>query len=140
MLQWVSIQNDFDFMLMLTQEGVISLSHIHKEVGGTRVKKSHRLANRFAVAIVIFCLPTAHGLNSLYLILTTTCLILWVLLLELYGASCPRETFFGEKQPCKYTARCKMHKRDMELAAKSGNVINVQELSSSGEKGLYELS
>jgi hypothetical protein len=33
-----------------------------------------------------------------------------------------------------------MHKRDMELAAKSGNVINVQELSSSGEKGLYELS
>jgi hypothetical protein len=28
----------------------------------------------------------------------------------------------------------------MELAIKAGNIINVQDLSNSGEKGLYELS
>jgi len=92
------------------------------------------------VAIIIFCLPLAHNLNSLRLIATTTGLNLWVLSFELYGASCPKDSFFGEKQTCKYTARCKIAKRDMELAVKSGHVINVQDLSNSGEKGLYELS
>jgi hypothetical protein len=96
--------------------------------------------NRFAVAIILFCLPLAHQLDSLYLIATTTGLIVWVLILELYGASCPRITFFGERRACKYTARCKIAKRDMELAVKGGHVINVQALSNSGEKGLYELS
>ena len=96
--------------------------------------------NRFVVAIILFCLPLAHQLNSLHLIATTTSLIVWVLILELYGASCPRDTFFGEKHTCKYTARCKIAKRDMELAIKAGNIINVQDLSNSGEKGLYELS
>jgi hypothetical protein len=67
-------------------------------------------------------------------------LILWVILLELYGASSMGETFFGEREACKYTASCKVRRRDMELAIKSGNVINVQELSNTAEKGLYELS
>lgn len=120
--------------------GIISLSHIHKEIGGIRVKKSHRLANRFVVSTIIFFLPLAHELNSLYLISITTSLVIWVLMLELYGASCPKETFFGEKEPCKYTARCKVRKRDMENAIKSGHVLNVQKLSNTGEKGLYELS
>jgi hypothetical protein len=116
------------------------MSHIHKEVNGLRVKKSHRLVNRFVVAIILCCLPIAHQFNSLCLISTTTGLIVWVLIFELYGASCPRETFFGEKRTCKYTARCKIAKRDLELATKGGHVINVQDLSHSGEKGLYELS
>jgi hypothetical protein len=119
---------------------MISISHVHKEIAGLRVKKSHRLVNRFAVSVILFCLPLAHNLNSLYLISTTTSLILWVLFLELYGASCPRESFFGEKHACKYTARCKIAKKEMELAVKNGNIINVQELANSGEKGLYELS
>jgi hypothetical protein len=119
---------------------IISLSHIHKEIDGLRVKKSHRLVNRFAVAIILFCLPLAHQLDSLHLIATTTGLIAWVLILELYGASCPKDSFFGEKRTCKYTARCKIARRDMELAVKAGHVINVQELANSGEKGLYELS
>lgn len=120
--------------------GIISLSHVHKDINGLRVKKSHRLVNRFAVAIILFCLPLAHQLNSLRLIATTTGLIAWVLILELYGASCPKYTFFGDKRTCKYTARCNIARRDMELAVKAGHIINVQDLSNSGEKGLYELS
>jgi len=125
--------------IALASMGVIALTHIHKEVGGTRVRKAHRLTNRFAVCIVIFCLPTAHGLNSLYLISITTALVLWVLMFELYGASCPKETFFGETRPCKYTAQCNIRKKDVEIAVKSGQVIRVEGLSG-GEKGLYDLS
>jgi hypothetical protein len=67
-------------------------------------------------------------------------LIVWVLVLEFYGASCPKRSFWGEEKPCRYTARCKVSKKDMESAFKSGEILNVQELSSSGEKGLWELS
>ena len=54
--------------------------------------------------------------------------------------SCPEESFFGEKKPCKYTARCKISKKDMESAVKKGHVINVQSLSDSGEKAHYQMS
>ena len=54
--------------------------------------------------------------------------------------SCPNETFFGEKKPCKYTARCRIMKKDLESAIKGGRVIQVQQLADSGEKGMYELS
>jgi hypothetical protein len=74
------------------------------------------------------------------LISIVTGLVLWVLLLELWGMSCPDDSFFGEKRACKYTARCKISKEDLESAAKGGHVINVQSLSDSGEKGHYQLS
>jgi hypothetical protein len=105
-----------------------------------RVKKSHRLTNRFVVSIIILCLPLARDLKSLSLISTTMGLILWVLLLELYGASCVSETFIGGHEASKYTASCRIRRGDMELAIKSGDMINVQELSKTAEKGLYELS
>ncbi len=54
--------------------------------------------------------------------------------------SCPNESFFGEKQPCKYTANCRIARRDLEAAAKSGEEIKVSELSGRGEKGFYEIS
>jgi hypothetical protein len=79
-------------------------------------------------------------MNSLQLVSTTTGLVIWVLVLELWGASCPDESFFGEKRACKYTARCKISKRDLESAVKGGHVINVKDLSDRGEKGMYELS
>ena len=56
-----------------------------------------------------------------------TGLIVWVLLLELWGVSCPDDSFFSEPS-CKYTARCKVSKRELEAAAKSGNPIDVQKL------------
>ena len=122
----------------LTGTGVISLCHIHKESSGDRIriKKRTRLANRFAVCIILFCLPVVHWLNSLQLVSITTGLVVWVLLLELWGMSCPDESFFGEKKACKYTARCKISKKDLESAVKGGHVINVEELSSRGEKGM----
>lgn len=120
--------------------GVISLSHVHKEAGGTRLMKRHRLVNRLGVCIILFCLPVAHGLNSLQLISIVTGLIVWVLLLELWGSSCPKESFFGEKTACKYTAKCKVSKKDLEAAVKGGDVVHVKDLSDRGEKGMYELS
>ncbi|RDW71363.1 hypothetical protein BP6252_07926 [Coleophoma cylindrospora] len=120
--------------------GIISLSHVHKESGGARLRKAYRLANRFCVCIIILCLPTAHRLNSLQLVSIVTGLLIWVLLLELWGASCPDESFFGEKVQCRYTAKLKLSKKDLHSAAKTGDTICVKDLSDKGEKGLYELS
>ncbi|KAE8449698.1 hypothetical protein EG329_007473 [Mollisiaceae sp. DMI_Dod_QoI] len=104
--------------------GIISICHIHKDAEGVRIKKRHRMANRFAVCIIFFCLPTAQWLNSLQLVSITTGLVIWVLLLELWGMSCPDESFFGEKKPCRYTAKCKISKKDLESAVKGGHVVN----------------
>jgi len=117
--------------------GLISISHIHKDAEGIRIPKRFRLLNRFAVCIILLCLPTAHSLNSLHLIATTTGLTIWVLTLELWGMSCWGESFFGEKRACKYTARCKISKKDLESAVKGGHVIKVEELKDRGEKGMY---
>ncbi|KAH7370721.1 bacterial low temperature requirement A protein-domain-containing protein [Rhexocercosporidium sp. MPI-PUGE-AT-0058] len=117
--------------------GLISLSHIHKDTPGTRIPKRLRLLNRFLICIILMLLPLSHSLNSLHLIATTTALTIWVLMLELWGMSCWDESFFGEKRACKYTARCKISKKDLESAVKGGNVIKVEELKERGEKGLY---
>ncbi|KAL3427561.1 hypothetical protein PVAG01_01070 [Phlyctema vagabunda] len=126
--------------IALSCMGIISLCHIHKETGGARLRKHYRLANRFAVCIILLCLPTAPWLNSLQLVSIVTGLIVWVLLLELWGASCPKESIFGGQRTCKYTAKCKMSRKDLETAAKSGTTIRVQDLKEKGEKGYYELS
>lgn len=119
---------------------MINLTHVHREVqGGNRIRKMYRLGVRFAVSVVILCLPLAHDLNSLALISTTTGLIAFVLFLEIYGASCPSDSFFGGKEHCRYTARCKMQRKDMENAIKNGEVINISSLGG-GEKGMYDLS
>ena len=122
--------------------GLISASHTHKEVVGQRSKKRHRLAVRFAIAIVLLCLPLAEHLNSLTLISTTTGLVILVLLFELWGTSCVQDSFFHKRNQCKYTADCKMRKTDLEDAVKRGEPINIEELGEkeSEQQGLYELS
>ena len=126
---------------LLTDPGIISICHEHKDPAmGFRVRKSKRLANRFAVCIIMFCLPTAKHINSLQLISITTGLVIYILLIELFGCSCPNESFFGEKRQCKYTARCKISKKDLESAVKGGHVIKVSELTDRGEKALYEMT
>ncbi|KAH0541881.1 hypothetical protein FGG08_003686 [Glutinoglossum americanum] len=122
--------------------GLISASHSHKEVVGQRWKKKHRLAMRFAVAIILLCLPLAEHLNSLNLISTTTGLIVLVLLIELWGTSCIQDSFFHGRNQCKYTADCKMRKTDLEDAVKRGEAINIEELAEKGamQQGLYEPS
>jgi hypothetical protein len=126
----------------LTSLGVISVCHIHKDTTNVqiRLRKRYRTANRLGVSVIMLCLPTAHSLNSLHLISIMTGLILWVLVLELWGVSCPGESFFGEKTACRYTATCKISKKELQSAAKTGHMINVQDLSERGEKGMYELS
>ena len=110
---------------------MISMTHIHKETSNMRIRlaKRFRIANRLAMCIIMVLLPLAHHLNSLHLVSIMTGLILWVLLLELWGVSCPDDSFFGETgNGCKYTAKCKLSKKELEEAAKSGNPIDVQEL------------
>ena len=104
------------------------------------MRKSKRMVNRFAVCIIMFCLPTAKYLNSLQLISITTGLVIYILMIELFGCSSPHESFFGEKTQCKYTARCKISKKDLESAVKGGHVIKVSELTDRGEKALYEMT
>lgn len=115
--------------------GIISISHLHKDADGVRISKKTRMMNRFAICIIFFALPTAKGLNSLQLVSVTTGLVIWVLLWELWGMSCPQESFFGEKKPCRYTARCKISKKDLETAVKDGQVVSVSSLSEKEDKG-----
>ncbi|KAH8593327.1 bacterial low temperature requirement A protein-domain-containing protein [Bisporella sp. PMI_857] len=129
------------FGLALLMMGVISLTHVHKEApAGERIKKRYRLANRAIVCVILFCLPTADKLNSLQLISVVTGLIIWVLLVELWGMSCRDDRWFGEKRQCKYTAKCGISKKDLESHLKDGTTINVERFSNKGEKGMYELS
>ncbi|KAL2066536.1 hypothetical protein VTL71DRAFT_2607 [Oculimacula yallundae] len=118
--------------------GLISLSHTHKSIPNLRLAKPYRLLNRTIVCLILILLPLAGDrLNSLHLIATTTSLLIWVLVMELWGMSRWNESFFGENRPCKYTAKCRISKKDLESAVKGGNVIKVEELSGRGEKGVY---
>ncbi|KAI9780504.1 MAG: hypothetical protein M1835_004476 [Candelina submexicana] len=122
--------------------GIISMSHVHKLVPGQRLKKSHRLAIRFAVAIIVICLPLADSLNSLQLIGTTTGLTFFVLTLELMGSSCVNDAFVWDNKPCNYTAQCNIKRKDVENAIKTGEIVNVRELAKQekAEYGAFELS
>jgi hypothetical protein len=131
------------FAIALAGMGVISLCHVHKDsTKSIRVLKRYRLLNRFAVCIILILLPLSEHLSSLQLISIVTGLLLWVLLLELWGVSCPDDEWFGGKgTKCKYTAKCKISKRDLESAVKEGQVIKVEELKDKGEKGgMYEIA
>ncbi|KAH8820490.1 bacterial low temperature requirement A protein-domain-containing protein [Xylogone sp. PMI_703] len=121
---------------------IISMCHVHKDRGGYRLKKRFRLANRLAVSAILCCLPTAHRLNSLELIGVVTCLLVWVLVLELWGISCVEDSFFGEDKACQYTAHFKVSRRDVETAIKEGRTINAEDVPSHGEKamGVYQNS
>lgn len=124
------------------QSGIISLSHVHKEFEGQRIRKRHRLALRFAVAIIFICLSFQEHLTSLGLIATTTGLTVLVLATDLLGSTCVHEGFWQEKRSCSYAADCKVRKEDIENAAKTGELVKVQELAKdekATEKGFYDL-
>lgn len=126
---------------LLTVTGIISLTHVHKQPAGRiRIRKWYRLCNRLAVCAILICLPIAHNLNSLSLISITTSLLAYVLIVELWGSTCQGDSFFSEGQKCKYTAKCKISKKDLESAVKHGHVIRVEELSDRGEKGFHDFS
>ena len=112
--------------LTASKIGFISLSHIYKVIPNQRLSKEWRLASRLCVAVIILLLPLAHGLDSLELISITTCLVVFALCVELYGASCVRDPFWWEqKRHCTYAARCHVSKKELEASSKGGKIVNV---------------
>lgn len=119
---------------------LISISHIHKEIPGQRIAKRHRLVVRAAIAVILFCLPLAHKLNSLKLVATTTGLVALALAVDLYGSTSTNDSFWHDRSICKYSADCSAKKKDIETALKNGEKIQVEELAKgeSGEKCCFE--
>lgn len=106
---------------------IISYTHIHKKINNPRISKTVRLVARIGVAAILICLPLSH-LNSLSLIAITTSLFVSVLVLDIFGNSCPGEHFFTggyancPETRCKYTAKLKIGKiRRAELERKMVN-------------------
>ncbi|ESZ94376.1 hypothetical protein SBOR_5240 [Sclerotinia borealis F-4128] len=123
------------FGIALFCMGIISACHIHKkDHHGIRLAKRYRMLNRLFICIIIILLPLAHSLNSLQLISIVTGLVVWVLVLELWGMSCPDETFFGGEKNCAYTAKCRVSRGDSE---DRGGLLSMRELGA-GEVGVYE--
>jgi hypothetical protein len=119
---------------------VIAFTHTHRRIPNQRLGKHTRLLFRFAVAVVILCLPLAH-LNSVGLVASTTGLVLGVLLLELVGGTCWGESFWWERNcgrdKCSYSAKCGVRREELEKSLKEGTVLDVEEIArrDGGEKG-----
>ena len=122
----------------LLSMGLIAFAHEHKLPITCRLPKWVRLGNRLAVCVILFALPAAQGVNSLNLIGVTVSLSVWVLLVELWGKSCPDEAFWGDAKQCCYTARCS--KRDLEDAMKSNGEVDVIELGKNEKTGGMDVS
>ncbi|KAI9661925.1 MAG: hypothetical protein M1821_009165 [Bathelium mastoideum] len=116
--------------------GFMSLANEHRTIATARLRKRHRLTLRFAVSIVLILLPLA-SLTSLKLIATTTSLIFLVLAVDLYGVSCSVTGFWfcreslseAGNRKCRYTARCRVSKKDLEASVLKGHVLNVEEVA-----------
>ena len=129
--------------------GFLSVSNEHRTIASARLRKRHRLALRFAVSIVLILLPLAPAasLTSLKLIATTTSLILLVLVVDLYGVSSSQAGFWfcresfsedGARQ-CKYMARCRISKKDLESSVLKGEVLNVEEVAEREQERASEM-
>ena len=119
----------------------ISLSHVHKEFDGQRLKKGIRLAVRVAVAIIFICLPLAHELTSLGLIATTTCLVIIVLGVDIWGSTDKNEMFWKCSDACRYSAECQIKQKAIVDALKKGEKVdlkNPRDLEKAAAKGMYE--
>ncbi|KAK4547050.1 hypothetical protein LTR36_001271 [Oleoguttula mirabilis] len=108
--------------------GLISISHVHKEVEGLRLKKRHRLTFRFSVVVILACLPLADGLDSLQLVGTVTGLVVLTLVTELWATSSCHEKLMERSKPCQYFGHC--GKKNLEAYVKDGREVDVAELGS----------
>lgn len=128
--------------IALISMSIISLCHVHKKVENQRIMKRPRLAIRVAVAIILACLPLADGLSSLQLISTTTGLIVFTLMIEVWGQTRKEDRFWKDRRKCKYSAECRVRRKAIDDALKAGVTIDVAELTKNerqeSEKGLYE--
>lgn len=92
--------------------------------------------------MILVFLPLAHSLNSLKLVSITMGLVAFALIVELYGSTSVQDSFWKDCRVCKYSADCHIKKKDLETAAKTGQKIEITEISkgSKGEKAVMELS
>ena len=106
------------------------------------MRKSHRMAVRAVVSIILICLPLAKKLNSLQLISVVTGLVVFVLIVDVYGHTNIEVPVFGGQERCSYTAECPLKKKDLEHAVKSGETVTIEALADKegGEKALFESS
>lgn len=125
----------------LLSMSAISMSHVHKEIAHQRIAKTPRLAVRVAAAITLICLPLADKLSSLELVSTTTGIVVFVLMVDVYGSTSRNENFWRDRAMCKYSARCSMKRKEMEQALKTGATIEVRELAEGGkgEKAAFQV-
>jgi hypothetical protein len=117
--------------------GVISLCHVHKKLTNPRLRKRPRLAIRAVVSAIIIVLPTAKSLNSMHLIAITFSLILFILLLDLYGNSAQGSSFWTggccqhEKRKTSYVAAHKIGRKkraDIQRALERGEKVGLADL------------
>lgn len=106
------------FGVALAMMGVISISHVHRDIDGLRLTKKHRLVGRFAIAIIMILLPLAEHLTSVELLGVVTALLVALLVLELWATSCCHEKLFGRSKQCKYVGRA--GKRNVQAMIKDG--------------------
>jgi len=128
------------FGIALLCMSIISLSHVHKVFDGQRINKKTRLSNRIAVAIILICLPLAKSLDSLQLISVTTGMVVYVLMVDVYGSTSIHDDFWKSTSQCKYRADCPLKKNILIDALKKGTTIKLEEVTDRGEKVLYEVS
>lgn len=108
--------------------GLISIAHVHRNIPGLRLRKCWRLCGRFAVGVILICLPLAHDLNSTQLVGTVTGLVVLVLGLELWADSSCEESLFGNcGRKKRYFGHCP--KKHLQAFIKEGKEVNHDMLS-----------
>ena len=113
----------------------ISLTHVHKEFDGQRIRKRFRLPVRVAVAVILILLPLAKRLSSLQLISTTTGLVVFALVVDVYGSTDKNVRFWRCDGCCKYSADCPVKGKAIVDALKRGETVDLREF---GEKSVPE--
>ena len=108
---------------------IISETHQHRKYRDMGIAKAYRLGNRIAVCIVMFLLPLAHQLDSLYLLSIMSSLVVWILSVDIWSWSYIGDPCPGlEKYPrYEYTAR--YTRKTLDAALRADGEIDVVELS-----------
>ena len=116
---------------------------MHKEFDGQRLSKYVRLPFRVAVSVILICLGLAESLTSLGLVSTTTGLVVFVLMVDLYGGTSKHDTFWKCRGQCRYSTECALKKKILVNALKNGETVNLedmQEARQGKEKGTFEVT
>ncbi|MCJ1280498.1 hypothetical protein MMC21_008327 [Puttea exsequens] len=117
--------------------GLISICHEHKVFDGQRIGKRFRLPLRFAVSIILICLPLVESLSSLQLISITTGMVALVLMVDVYGQTSIYDDFWKCTKQCKYRANCPLKKKVLMEAVKNGTTIKLDEVQGGEEESGY---